>query len=119
MLRKHRKLMVEHIPIYGNFATYKSYAHVAGNSQIWFWIFDYIPIKILIFHISGSILKSKVVDVEVRLHEFTASRRVLDTLITACAATCVQRALSEATSILLEPMMNIEVQCIILVRMCK
>ena len=74
--------------------------------------------KILTFHISGAILKSKVVDVEVRLHEFTASRRALDTLITACATTCVQRALSDATSVLMEPMMNIEVQCIMRARMC-
>ena len=46
---------------------------------------------------------------EVRLHKVEIGSATTAAMISACAAQCVQKALKETESILLEPMMNMEV----------
>ena len=46
---------------------------------------------------------------EVRLHRVEIGSATTAAMISACAAQCVQKALKETESILLEPMMNMEV----------
>ncbi|XP_074659810.1 ribosome-releasing factor 2, mitochondrial-like [Tubulanus polymorphus] len=57
----------------------------------------------------GPKLSAQVIDAEVRLHEFSYSYGTSLAIISACAAECIQRALGQSDSVLLQPMMKIEV----------
>ncbi len=50
-----------------------------------------------------------MVDVEVTLHEYVVPRSVPETMVAACASECVRRALADASAVLLEPTMDIQV----------
>ena len=58
---------------------------------------------------AGPIIRSQVTDVEVRLHDFTVTSQTLVSVIAACASTSVQQALEDASSILMEPVMDLQV----------
>ena len=59
--------------------------------------------------ITGPVIRSRLIDVIVKLHEFTVTRQTMDTIISACTSTCVQKALADATGILMEPVMDLQV----------
>ena len=50
-----------------------------------------------------------VIDVEVCLHKIEIGRGTTDAMLSACATQCVINALKQTESVLLEPMMKMEV----------
>ncbi|RVE54549.1 hypothetical protein evm_000670 [Chilo suppressalis] len=59
----------------------------------------------------GPKLGCPLVDVQVTLHWFEVGRGTSDSVITATAAQCLRKVFEEADSVLLEPMMLLEVVC--------
>ncbi|CAG5121381.1 unnamed protein product [Candidula unifasciata] len=58
---------------------------------------------------NGCILNFPVIHTRVHLHEFATHHHTTLPMITGCAALAVQKALREAQSVLLEPMMALEI----------
>nr|XP_037876225.1 ribosome-releasing factor 2, mitochondrial isoform X2 [Bombyx mori] len=59
----------------------------------------------------GPKLGCPVVDVQVTLHWFESGRGTSDSVVTASVAQCLRKVFEEADSILLEPVMSLEVVC--------
>ncbi|CAH1793056.1 unnamed protein product [Owenia fusiformis] len=57
----------------------------------------------------GPILGYQVTDVEVELHRFSIGHGTSLPMVSACASQCVQKALGRGSSVLLQPMMAIEI----------
>lgn len=59
--------------------------------------------------IVGCILGCPVVGMEIDLHDLQVGRGTSAPMITACVAQCIYHAISKASPVLLEPVMNLEV----------
>ena len=71
----------------------------------------YISLLLICVYMSlGPLLKFPVIDVQVSLHDFRAKYGTSLSMISACTAACIADALKQSSSVLLEPMMKLEVR---------